>query len=179
MPTRRRARRAAVGGDRGAVLRSSRCTCSRCSPTNPVVGGDVAERLFAQSLSLPSGSRISDEMVAWICDRSSTAVATPTQSLQRAGVTRSRGGLPPGSTPSALSTLRRSRSPSKAKISSPPEVRASTMQRVGVREAPAAGRRADSRPADVARQFGSRSRRSRRAGCRTTCGTRCSRVRGR
>ncbi len=36
--------------------------------SNPVVGGGVAERLFAQSLSLPSGSWISDDEVAWICD---------------------------------------------------------------------------------------------------------------
>ena len=36
--------------------------------SNPVVGGGVAERLFAQSLSLPSGSGISDDEVAWICD---------------------------------------------------------------------------------------------------------------
>ena len=36
--------------------------------SNPVVGGGVAERLFAQSLSLPSGSWMTDDEVAWICD---------------------------------------------------------------------------------------------------------------
>jgi dTDP-4-amino-4,6-dideoxygalactose transaminase len=36
--------------------------------SNPVVGGGVAERLFARSLSLPSGSWISDDEVAWVCD---------------------------------------------------------------------------------------------------------------
>ncbi len=36
--------------------------------SNPVVGGAVAERLFARSLSLPSGSRITDDDVGWICD---------------------------------------------------------------------------------------------------------------
>lgn len=36
--------------------------------SNPMVGGAVAERLFARSLSLPSGSRITDDDVAWICD---------------------------------------------------------------------------------------------------------------
>ena len=35
---------------------------------NPVVGGGVAERLFAQSLSLPSGSWLTVDDVAWICD---------------------------------------------------------------------------------------------------------------
>lgn len=35
---------------------------------NPVVGGSVAERLFERSLSLPSGSRLADEDVAWVCD---------------------------------------------------------------------------------------------------------------
>jgi dTDP-4-amino-4,6-dideoxygalactose transaminase len=36
--------------------------------SNPVVGGRVAERLFEQSLSLPSGSRLTDDEVAWVCD---------------------------------------------------------------------------------------------------------------
>lgn len=36
--------------------------------SNPVVGGGVAERLFEQSLSLPSGSRLTDDDVGWICD---------------------------------------------------------------------------------------------------------------
>ena len=35
---------------------------------NPVVGGAVAERLFERSLSLPSGSTITDDEVAWIGD---------------------------------------------------------------------------------------------------------------
>lgn len=35
---------------------------------NPVVGGAVAERLFERSLSLPSGSRLTDGDVDWICD---------------------------------------------------------------------------------------------------------------
>lgn len=35
---------------------------------NPVVGGDVAADLFERSLSLPSGSRISDGDVAWVCE---------------------------------------------------------------------------------------------------------------
>jgi dTDP-4-amino-4,6-dideoxygalactose transaminase len=35
---------------------------------NPVVGGDVAADLFERSLSLPSGSAINDDEVAWICD---------------------------------------------------------------------------------------------------------------
>lgn len=35
---------------------------------NPVVGGGVAEGLFARSLSLPSGSWLTDHDVAWICD---------------------------------------------------------------------------------------------------------------
>ena len=35
---------------------------------NPVVGGGVAERLFAQSLSLPSGSWLTGDDVGWICD---------------------------------------------------------------------------------------------------------------
>ena len=36
--------------------------------SNPVVGGGVAEDLFARSLSLPSGSWLSEDDVAWICD---------------------------------------------------------------------------------------------------------------
>jgi len=35
---------------------------------NPVVGGAVAAGLFERSLSLPSGSAITDDEVAWICD---------------------------------------------------------------------------------------------------------------
>jgi dTDP-4-amino-4,6-dideoxygalactose transaminase len=34
---------------------------------NPVVGGEVAADLFDRSISLPSGSRIDDETVEWIC----------------------------------------------------------------------------------------------------------------
>ena len=34
---------------------------------NPVVGGGVAADLFERSLSLPSGSHITDDDVAWIC----------------------------------------------------------------------------------------------------------------
>ena len=36
---------------------------------NPVVGGTVAAEHFARGLSLPSGSRMADEMVHEICDR--------------------------------------------------------------------------------------------------------------
>jgi dTDP-4-amino-4,6-dideoxygalactose transaminase len=35
---------------------------------NPVVGGEVAAGLFERSLSLPSGSRLTDDDVGWICD---------------------------------------------------------------------------------------------------------------
>jgi dTDP-4-amino-4,6-dideoxygalactose transaminase len=35
---------------------------------NPVVGGQVAEGLFARSLSLPSGSWLTSDDVGWICD---------------------------------------------------------------------------------------------------------------
>jgi dTDP-4-amino-4,6-dideoxygalactose transaminase len=35
---------------------------------HPVAGGAVAEGLFARSLSLPSGSRLTSDDVAWICD---------------------------------------------------------------------------------------------------------------
>ena len=35
---------------------------------NPVVGGRVAADLFERSLSLPSGSSISDDQVSWICE---------------------------------------------------------------------------------------------------------------
>lgn len=35
---------------------------------HPIVGGAVAEGLFARSLSLPSGSALTDEEIAWICD---------------------------------------------------------------------------------------------------------------
>jgi len=35
---------------------------------NPVVGGGVAADLFERSISLPSGSRMTDEEVAWVCD---------------------------------------------------------------------------------------------------------------
>lgn len=34
---------------------------------NPVVGGEVAADLFGRSISLPSGSRMDDDTVAWIC----------------------------------------------------------------------------------------------------------------
>ncbi len=36
--------------------------------TNPVVGGAVADDLFRRSLSLPSGSRMDEATVDWICD---------------------------------------------------------------------------------------------------------------
>jgi dTDP-4-amino-4,6-dideoxygalactose transaminase len=35
---------------------------------HPVVGGDVAAGLFERSISLPSGSRLDDDTVAWICE---------------------------------------------------------------------------------------------------------------
>ena len=35
---------------------------------HPVVGGAIAERLFERSLSLPSGSWLTDDDVAWVCD---------------------------------------------------------------------------------------------------------------
>lgn len=34
----------------------------------PVVGGAVSAELFATSVSLPSGGRITDDDVAWICE---------------------------------------------------------------------------------------------------------------
>ncbi len=35
---------------------------------HPVIGGSVGDDLFATSVSLPSGGRITDEEVRWICD---------------------------------------------------------------------------------------------------------------
>jgi dTDP-4-amino-4,6-dideoxygalactose transaminase len=35
---------------------------------HPVVGGAVAEGLFERSLSLPSGSWLTDDDVGWVCD---------------------------------------------------------------------------------------------------------------